>query len=738
MDDNLLDEIFKKYKIFIDTCSLLSEYRVIQTFFSKIIPLVLRYNNKLIISQKVLEELEKHTNNPKLAEKSKKILNELKIIRDYIDIRGEKGDTFADNLFQTIFTKFRLKYNLVLITQDYKLSLDILNLNNTNSVKSNYKIKVFKFDSSGQLIEFKKNHNDYRNYKNKNIRPKECLKIFNEVTSLKDDRIFIREIPSENMEVRTKQGTILLRQKISSGGEGSIYDTNTKYVAKIYNKQSLTIRKLKKIQLIISKKFEFPGICFPVEELTNKYGEFVGYLMQRASGVELQKSLFIKPLFLKRFPNWKKIDTVNLSLTILEKIKYLHERNIIMGDINPANILVVSPQEVYFVDTDSYQIEDYPCPVGTINYTAPEIQRKHFNDFLRTKGNENFAIATLLFMIMLPGKPPYAQQGGEDLISNILNMNFSYPLGEESNKKTPDGPWRFIWSHLTYRIKQAFYQTFKKNGSYSQEKSRLDVNKWIELFSTYSKSLMENKLQNNDPASGELFPTSFKNYVDSDGNVRKRKFSRTVDIRICKKCQKEFSITEKIYKECKANGKELPTICPHCRSSMKNIHETRKCATCGQMFDISKGEYEYFINNNLQIPKNCKTCRKQNKTVSKTATGTENTKKNGGCFITTATCVEYGKPDDCYELKMFRKFRDEWLSRQPDGMKLIDEYYRIAPTIVDLINKQSNRRDIYSYINYKFLTVCLQFIEKCEYEKCKELYIQMMEYLYVEKQKWTN
>lgn len=37
-----------------------------------------------------------------------------------------------------------------------------------------------------------------------------------------------------------------------------------------------------------------------------------------------------------------------------------------------------SSREVYFVDTDSYQIEDFPCPVGIINYTAPEIQGKHF------------------------------------------------------------------------------------------------------------------------------------------------------------------------------------------------------------------------------------------------------------------------------------------------------------------------------------------------------------------------
>lgn len=133
--------------------------------------------------------------------------------------------------------------------------------------------------------------------------------------------------------------------------------------------------------------------------------------MRQAHGRELQRCVFQPQLLKRYFPNWTKQDTVTLCITILKKLKYLHDRNVILGDINPNNILVVSPTEVYFVDTDSYQIEGFPCPVGTINFTAPEIQRKDFSTFLRTIGNERFAVATLLFMIMLPGKPPVLPAG---------------------------------------------------------------------------------------------------------------------------------------------------------------------------------------------------------------------------------------------------------------------------------------------------------------------------------------
>ena len=44
--------------------------------------------------------------------------------------------------------------------------------------------------------------------------------------------------------------------------------------------------------------------------------------------------IFIPQLLKKYFPDWKKKDTVQLCLTILKKFKYLHDRNIILGDIN--------------------------------------------------------------------------------------------------------------------------------------------------------------------------------------------------------------------------------------------------------------------------------------------------------------------------------------------------------------------------------------------------------------------
>ncbi|MEG0900216.1 MAG: hypothetical protein RSF40_10975 [Oscillospiraceae bacterium] len=420
---NALEGYVKDWKIFMDTCSIL--HFAADKFWMNIIPLLRQYQNKVIVPLRSIEELQKHEANigkPELAENAKnclKVLHQL-INAGFVEIRGEQGDNFADNVFQVVFTKFRMTHKLLLITQDNDLAKDITALNSNKSVRAN-PVHVKRLNQYGFLSNFTWNTDNIksdipkqnkRHDNDNDLDEDEVFQICKSVTSLDDSRLVVTHIPTENEIVYTSRGPIKLESKVAAGGEGIIYTTNTPYVAKIYKKENNTKRKYEKIKLMISKEIECEGVCYPVATLYNSNKEFVGYMMQKAKGKELQKSIFIKPLFLKNFPNWKKRDTVELCITILEKIKYLHDRNIVMGDINPANILVVSPKEVYFVDTDSYQVENFPCPVGTNNYTAPEIQRKHFSDFLRTMGNENFAVATLLFMIMLPGKPPYSQHGG--------------------------------------------------------------------------------------------------------------------------------------------------------------------------------------------------------------------------------------------------------------------------------------------------------------------------------------
>lgn len=580
-----LEQDVAKRVIFIDTCSILDKN--VDLFWYNVLPILKTKGKHIFIPYRCVEEVKRHSNNKKdlgLAGTAKKALSSINKLKKegIIEIRGEKTDNFADNVFLTVFSKFRMTYDLMLITRDRKLAKEILQLNNSKAALSEHVIQVKTIDKNGYLTELlptKKEDEHHESQKNGNtIKNNEgnksnikAFRICKQVSSIPHKPLSVDYVPQENDTVYCKgsSNSYRLGKCLASGGEGHIYETNNHdVVAKIYNKEKITQRKYAKIELMLSNPIDYPGICAPTDILYNNRKQFVGFLMQRAEGRELQRSIFIKPLFLKYFPNWKKKDTVKLCVTILKKIQYLHSKNVIIGDINPANILVVSPDKVFFVDTDSYQIEDFPCPVGTVNYTPPEIQGRRYTDFLRTIGNENFAIATLLFMIMLPGKPPYSHQEGEDPLANIKKMDFSYPLGENSNKKAPIGPWRFIWSHLPYKLKEAFYQTFRKGENKSTEKNRLGVDDWLALFKSYYNLLDSGKYGEQDPMSEELFPTRTKNVVKKDDtfdapppttNLKQTSNNKTYENEIWKQTSNPNNNQNKTRKQTSTNNNQNKT-----------------------------------------------------------------------------------------------------------------------------------------------------------------------------------
>jgi tetratricopeptide (TPR) repeat protein len=102
---------------------------------------------------------------------------------------------------------------------------------------------------------------------------------------------------------------------------------------------------------------------------------------------------------------------------------------------------------------------------------------------------------------------------------------------------------------------------------------------------------------------------------------------------------------------------------------------------------------------------------------------------SGGCFITSAVCRSFAKPDDCYELSRFRRFRDGWLTQQPEGPALIERYYRTAPGIVAAIDRSPAPDAVYRRIWDAHLAPCLLAIENGRLEDCKRRYISMVETL---------
>ncbi len=101
----------------------------------------------------------------------------------------------------------------------------------------------------------------------------------------------------------------------------------------------------------------------------------------------------------------------------------------------------------------------------------------------------------------------------------------------------------------------------------------------------------------------------------------------------------------------------------------------------------------------------------------------------GLCFITTAVCLQSGKPDDCEELTAFRQFRDGYLRACPDGLDLIDEYYATAPQIVLQIERTEDPASRYAEIRNQWLEPCFADLQAGDLRQCKARYTAMVQQL---------
>lgn len=95
-----------------------------------------------------------------------------------------------------------------------------------------------------------------------------------------------------------------------------------------------------------------------------------------------------------------------------------------------------------------------------------------------------------------------------------------------------------------------------------------------------------------------------------------------------------------------------------------------------------------------------------------------------GCYLTSACVRAKGLPDDCDELQTLRAFRDGWLKEQPYGEQSIQEYYRIAPAVVERIDARPDAEAIYSAIYTQVILPCIEYIRTQKNEAAYTLYRQ--------------
>lgn len=424
------------------------------------------------------------------------------------------------------------------------------------------------------------------------VKPRRAAGAFSEAPAFKgeDELLSGVEIPGEGddvfIELPSGRSTLRLGDKLGDGGEGIVYAVSDTHVVKIFFKDTLTRHRQEKIKLLASRGIDVEGICFPQAVVTNLNGDFVGYLMPKAKGREFSRTIFSKRKFQREFPAWTKADLVDVCISFLEKVSYLHSLNIILGDINQKNLLVDPEKDVWIIDADSWQLEGYPCPVGWDMFSAPEIIGKRYP--LRTIEDERFAVATMLFMILITGVHPYMRTGVDgDIVPLIKEGNFAFQYKERSNQDQPRGASKYMWSHIEPGLKGLFWHTFHRDGD--RYASRPTDDEWLRAFRRYRQELGTS--QNFDPMSNDVYPTRFK-AMDADTPIYECSGCKTSMVGIWNDGTKTYA-TPRFCQKCRSN---LPT-CEDC-GKRKSTLKDGLCWECGR-----KRNYAACCNCGREIPR---------------------------------------------------------------------------------------------------------------------------------------
>jgi DNA-binding helix-hairpin-helix protein with protein kinase domain len=208
---------------------------------------------------------------------------------------------------------------------------------------------------------------------------------------------------------------------LGRGGEASIYTVagRTDVAAKIYhNPTDEHAAKLAAMLAAPPVAPPQPGqhvpLAWPIGRLLEfgDEGRIIGYLMPRIEKARLIWEIYNPGVRREVYPHFHHSSLLGTARNLATVVQVVHECGYVIGDLNESNVLVTSQAQVTLIDADSFQAPGrdrvYRCHVGRPEYTPPELQSVAFADVDRLPQHDAFALAVLIFQLLMQGIHPFA------------------------------------------------------------------------------------------------------------------------------------------------------------------------------------------------------------------------------------------------------------------------------------------------------------------------------------------
>src|SRR5215475_11047342 len=250
----------------------------------------------------------------------------------------------------------------------------------------------------------------------------------------------------------SQSDVVRLGRRIGTGAEGEVYEIqdNSDLVAKVYHEPPPAEKAEKLVVLSrLGNERLFNLSAWPVSTLRDAPdGEVVGFVMKKISRAEEVHALHSPKSRLQKFPEASWAFLIYVAANIARAVAAVHEHGLVIGDLNPKNILVTRKATVYLLDVDSFQVsadgKTYRCDGGFPEYTPPELQGVAFRDVDRAQEHDCFGVAAVIFQLLFMGRHPFSGRylgaGEMPLERAIRESRFAYGADAEARKmRQPPG-----------------------------------------------------------------------------------------------------------------------------------------------------------------------------------------------------------------------------------------------------------------------------------------------------------
>ena len=287
---------------------------------------------------------------------------------------------------------------------------------------------------------------------------------------------------------------VSLGEMLGKGGEGQVYALNGRSGAavKLYNSRLRNERE-EKVRAMVHGGFaaQTDLVAYPREVVSDRFGNFLGFLMQHVSGYRPIHELYSPKSRQMHFPKVDYRFIIRVAINVARAVGKVHQTGCVIGDLNHSGALVAEDARVALIDADSFQFrlgqKTYPCVVGVQDFLPPELHGVNLSTVTRSVEHDNFGLAVVVFLLLLMGRHPYAgrHEGPDFPIGQaIANYKFAYSLVRKSSTGTTPPPGALAIDVFPTPIQQAFESAFGLDPM-----ARPNASSWIGALTALESSL---------------------------------------------------------------------------------------------------------------------------------------------------------------------------------------------------------------------------------------------------------